>query len=227
MSLCASVPRWPLLAALLLEVSLAGCGGSKGLVPVEGRVTFGGGDPPGAGYLYFVPREMSTDRKKDTAGSMPGTALFTAAGRFRAMTFIEGDGLRPGTYEVRVECAPAPIKPLDAETHHAPVRNLVPQAFQPPDLIVPHSSPRPVRYDIDVRYDPSTSWREAVSAGDGAGPPTTVSPAVLPTADPGSARRLDGQQAARRRPMSSPRPVADRPRPQHPRRTTGWAARTS
>lgn len=143
--------RWPPLAAALLAVSLAGCGGSKGLVPVEGRVTFGGSDPPGAGYLFFVPREMSTNRKKDTAGSLPGTALFKADGSFRATTFVDGDGLRAGSYEVRIECAAAPSKPLDAKSHDLPAKELVPAGFQPPDLVVPPSGPRPVRYDLDVR----------------------------------------------------------------------------
>jgi hypothetical protein len=148
---CPTTSRWRFLAAALLAAGLAGCGGSKGLVPVEGRVTFGGGKPPGAGYLFFVPREMSTNRKKDAEGALPGTALFTPAGSYRATTFTEGDGLRPGTYEVRVECAAAPAKPLDAKTHDLPAKELVPAAFQPPDLVVPPSGPRPVRYDLDVR----------------------------------------------------------------------------
>ena len=127
-----------------------GCG-SKGLVPVEGRVRFGGGNPPGPGYLYFVPREMSKNLRQDPTGPLPGTALFMQAGYFRATTFTDGDGLRPGTYEVRVECTAAPKKPLDLKTHDAALPDLVPQAFQPPDLVVPASGPRPVRYDLDVR----------------------------------------------------------------------------
>lgn len=140
-----------LLAPALLAAGLAGCGDSKGLVPVEGRVTIGGGNPPGPGYLFFVPREMSTDRKQDTTGSLPGTALFKPDGSFQATTFTDGDGLRPGTYEVRIECSAAPTKPLDAKTHDLPAKELVPAAFQPPDLVVPASGPRPVRYDLDVR----------------------------------------------------------------------------
>ena len=127
-----------------------GCG-SKGLVPVEGRITFGGTSPPGPGYLFFVPREMSKNLKQDRTGSLPGTALFMQDGAFRATTFTDGDGLRPGTYEVRVECSAAPTKPVDVKTHDAASKDLVPQAFQPPDLVVPPSGPRPVRYDLDVR----------------------------------------------------------------------------
>jgi len=128
----------------------AGCG-SKGLVPVEGRVTFGGKSPPGPGYLFFVPREMSTNLKQDATGSLPGTALFLQDGAFKATTFTDGDGLRPGTYEVRVECSAAASKPVDVKTHDAVPRDLVPAAFRPADLVVPPSGPRPVRYDLDVR----------------------------------------------------------------------------
>jgi hypothetical protein len=148
---CPGTTRWRFLAAALAAACLTGCGGSKGLVPVEGQVTFSGGNHPGAGYLFFVPREMSTNRKKDADGALPGTALFAADGSFRATTFTEGDGLRPGSYEVRIECAAAPTTPLDAKTHDLPAKALVPAAFQPLDLVVPPSGSRPVRYDLDVR----------------------------------------------------------------------------
>jgi hypothetical protein len=42
-------------------------------------------------------------------------------------------------------------KPLDTKTHDLPATELVPAAFKPPDLVVPASGPRPVRYDLDVR----------------------------------------------------------------------------
>lgn len=142
---------WPVFAVALLAAGLTGCSGSKGLVPVEGRVTFGGSDPPGAGYLFFVPREMSKNRRQDREGSLPGTALFAPDGNFRATTFTDGDGLRAGSYEVRIECAAAPSKPLDAKSHDLAAKELVPAGFQPPDLVVPPSGPRPVRYDLDVR----------------------------------------------------------------------------
>jgi hypothetical protein len=141
---------WRILTVAAALVGATGCG-SKGLVPVEGRVRFGGKSPPGPGYLFFVPREMSKNLKQDRTGALPGTALFMRDGGFRATTFTDGDGLRPGAYEVRVECSAAPTKPVDLTTHDAAARDLVPQAFQPPDLVVPASGPRPVRYDLDVR----------------------------------------------------------------------------
>jgi len=96
----------------------------------------------------------SSIRNTSAASSASGGASrrpATAAPPARATTFTEGDGLRPGTYEVRIECAAAPARPLDAKTHDLPAKELVPAAFQPPDLVVPPSGPRPVRYDLDVR----------------------------------------------------------------------------
>lgn len=135
---------------LFVGAGLAGCSNSKGLVPVEGRVRFSGGQPPVAGMLFFVPREMSTNLARDRTGPLPGTGLFLTDGSFQAGTFVLGDGLRPGTYEVRIECA-AEEAATGVDPHHAPRQSYVPEAFRPPDLVVPASGPRPVRYDLDVR----------------------------------------------------------------------------
>jgi hypothetical protein len=138
-------------ATVAVLATTAGCGNSKGLVPVEGRVTFAGKEPAGPGYLYFVPRELSTNLRQDRAGPLPGTALFLADGRYRAGTFTPGDGLRPGTYEVRIVCAMKSTSPVDPATVHNTVESdLVPTGFTPPDLTVPHSGVRPVVYDLDV-----------------------------------------------------------------------------
>jgi hypothetical protein len=143
-------PRFGLIASLVLGASLTGCN-SKGLVPVEGRVTFVGKDPQTVGYLYFVPREMSTDKLQDRTGPLTGTAQFGLNGFFRGTTFRDGDGLRPGTYEVRLQCEGRPAGHLSPEqAHDAPRRSLVPRGFAAPDLVVPTSGPRPVRYDLDV-----------------------------------------------------------------------------
>jgi len=124
---------------------------SKGLVPVEGRVTFAGKAPQAVGYLDFVPREMSTDKLKDLTGPLPATGQFGTDGTFRGTTFNDGDGVRPGTYEVRIECEGRPPANLSPEqSHDAPRPSLVPKGTKPPDLVVPASGPRPVRYDIDL-----------------------------------------------------------------------------
>lgn len=141
---------WPLVAATVLAAA-AGCGSSKGLVPVEGRVTFAGKQPPASGYLYFVPREMSVNERQDKTGALPGSALFNDDGAYWAGTFKPGDGLRPGTYEVRVECSSrgGDKRPSD-DSHSAPALSLVPSSFMAPDLVVPPSGSPTVRFDIDV-----------------------------------------------------------------------------
>ncbi len=78
--------------------------------------------------------------------SPAGPAIFLQDGTFRAGTFKPGDGLRPGTYEVRLECSIATSK-----DHDGGGRSLVPSDFTPPDLVVPSTGSRPVRYDVDVR----------------------------------------------------------------------------
>lgn len=143
-------PKTSLIGSLLLAAAVMGCN-SKGLVPVEGRVTFGGQPPPAIGYLYFVPRDMSINNREDRTGPLQATALFAADGTFHGTTFTDGDGLRPGTYEVRMECEGPPAGSLSPEAaHNAPVNSLVPSGFTPPDLVVPASGPRPVRFDLDV-----------------------------------------------------------------------------
>lgn len=136
---------WLVFAAAVVG-SAIGCGQSKGLVPVEGRVTFSGKQPPASGYLYFVPREISVDERQDRVGPLPGAALFLQDGLFRAGTFTPGDGLRPGIYEVRLDCSATP-----SIAHDALSASLVPRDFTPPDLVVPAKGPRPVRYGLNVR----------------------------------------------------------------------------
>ena len=68
------------------------------LVPVEGTITYGGGDWPVPGTLAFTPIERKADFPL-----RPGWANFGADGKFQATTFKEGDGLVPGAYQVAVE----------------------------------------------------------------------------------------------------------------------------
>lgn len=146
------VPQlWAIVAAVALAAA-AGCGNSKGLVPVEGRVTFSGKQPSASGYLYFVPREMSVNERQDRIGPRLGTAIFLQDGTFRAGTFMPGDGLRPGTYEVRIECAATAADNADRKaTHDAASPTLVPAGFTPPDLFVSSTGGHRVVYDLDVK----------------------------------------------------------------------------
>jgi len=141
---------WASVAAAALAAA-AGCGDTKGLVPVEGRVTFAGKRPDGPGYLYFVPRELSTNLRQDRAGPLPGTALFLADGQFRAGTFIAGDGLRPGSYEVRIVRSAKDTGNARHAHDDVPESSPMPAGFVPPDLVVSPQMAPPIRYDLDVK----------------------------------------------------------------------------
>lgn len=136
----------PLVACATL---LIGCGPDFGTVPVQGRVTFQGADPPGLGYLYFVPAADGPPRA-DGSGQRSGSAMWLKDGNFRAGTFRADDGLRPGTYTVRIECILSDTtSPASPDRESAGV-SAVPAGFRPPDLVVPADARGPVRYDLDV-----------------------------------------------------------------------------
>lgn len=129
--------------AMVGTVVTLGCGPSRGVVPVEGRITFAGGPPPAPGYIYFTPVDMQAD--ETGSEPRPATAIFMADGEFRATTFRDGDGLRPGAYEARVECNAV------VGGSHGSARSAVPEGFAPPTIDVPASGPSPVRIAIDVK----------------------------------------------------------------------------
>ena len=146
--------RWFwLFVVFAAGVVAPGCGDSKGLIRVTGQVSFGGKSPPAVGYVYFVPRAMSTNQRRDRSGPLVGTAIFSKDGAFAAGTFTTGDGLRPGTYEVRVACESADARRHtgSSDVHTTANRSLVPAGCTLPDLIVPSNSRKPLQFDIDVR----------------------------------------------------------------------------
>lgn len=137
--------------AAAVAIAAAGCGRDFGTVPVTGRVTFGGGPPPAAGYLFFVPQGDDPQRA-DGTGPRSGSTRWAADGTFSVSTFRAADGLRPGTYRVRMECmGGAPQSDTDAEGRPTAAPSAVPAGFRPPDLVVPADARGPVRYDLDVR----------------------------------------------------------------------------
>ncbi len=117
-------PRlWPaaILVALASLLVLTGCRPSgEALVPVSGKITYGGGPWPCAGMLFFTPAQSA-----DAVTVRPGWARFAVDGTFHATSFNEGDGLFPGRYRVAVRCWPpsaasgeAPaqaVSPVDAK----------------------------------------------------------------------------------------------------------------
>jgi hypothetical protein len=104
---CPLVARRVLLTvALFCTGIIAGCGdGSPRTVPVSGTITFGGGEWPAAGSLFFMVVESADGFPKKS-----GSAEFDKDGRFVAKTFADGDGLIPGRYLVGVNCWAEPYE---------------------------------------------------------------------------------------------------------------------
>lgn len=143
MSILAMPRRGLAISSALIFLAVAGgCDASRGVVPVAGTIRFAGKAPPSRGYVYFVPLEPSAAESDDAPRS--GTALFQPDGSFEVTTFREGDGLRPGRYEARVDCS------FPAEAHAA-AKSAVPASFKPPEITIPPTGRRPVVVEIDVR----------------------------------------------------------------------------
>ncbi len=104
------------------------------LTPVSGRVTYGGGDWPAVGELYFatIAGEAGVPRR-------PGRAAFGTDGRFKASTFRPGDGLYPGEYRVNIECWKSPPSAYTRSPGESYVPELAPEDL--PRIIVPQNSP--------------------------------------------------------------------------------------
>jgi len=143
MSIFARAQSGLVTTSVVMMLAIAvGCDSSRGVVPVAGTIRFAGKAPPNSGYVYFVPLDPSAAESDDAPRS--GTALFTKDGSFEVSTFREGDGLRPGRYEARVDCS------LPAEAHAA-AKSAVPGSFKPPEVTIPEQGSRPVVVEIDVR----------------------------------------------------------------------------
>ena len=101
MKLAVSLSRcrvlWGLLACCL---AMVGCGRSGvEVVPVEGKITYGGGSWPVGGNLMFAPVSVAEGQPRRSA-----VATFDTEGNFRATSFHPGDGLVPGEYQAAIEC---------------------------------------------------------------------------------------------------------------------------
>jgi hypothetical protein len=140
--LCPVICMGALAAAVCVAVG-AGCQKSPlELVPVQGRILYGGGQWPAGGTILFLPEEPMSGHTYH-----PGTANFGTDGRFSAGTFRAGDGLVPGTYVVRVECWKVP-----PTMGGPPPESYLPPAYlrgekSLPNLVVPADSRR-----VDVDY---------------------------------------------------------------------------
>ena len=115
------------------------------VVPVRGKVTFGGGDWPKPGILYF-----NIDRPAEGLPGRPAMGRFGTDGYLTVTTFSQGDGLIPGHYKIGVECWEVPPS-MDSPR---PAKSYVPARYQSPKdsglevTVVPGQ--RVVEVDFDV-----------------------------------------------------------------------------
>lgn len=127
-------------ACVSIAMLMSGCAKSDRpkTIPVTGLITKDGQPPEYLGALFFAPIEVEEGYPK-----RPGRALFEQGGEFAATSYVDGDGLVPGTYRVRVECWKKPPGMGSAGVSY------VPKGFEAPDLVVPLTE-RSVTYDLDL-----------------------------------------------------------------------------
>lgn len=129
--------------ALAMFGAIGGCSDSGlPIVPVNGKITFAGGQCPAAGSISFIPVEVEPGLPR-----RPGSATFLQDGAFAVTSFQEGDGLLPGKYSVSITCLsgmPDPRKPdpWDAVSY-------VPKDFKIADVQVARDSD-PIELAFDV-----------------------------------------------------------------------------
>jgi hypothetical protein len=130
-----------------LLLIIAGCGSSgPRAVPVQGKITLGGGEWPKPGVLYFTSTEPAAGFPR-----RPGTAKFDKTGAFVVSTAGAGDGLYPGKYAVAVECWEVPPS-MDPKA--PPRRGVADRKYESAQssgltLNVPEGS-GPIHVDFDV-----------------------------------------------------------------------------
>jgi hypothetical protein len=129
-----------LIALAVLEVGVLGCntGSDKPLVPVRGRVTYGGGDWPMPGTIIFTPIESL-----GPTPARPGSARFGPDGKFIVGSYKPEDGLMPGRYVVTVSCFDPGLQIPQSEAEY------VPKDFDADELII-KAGQDPVELNFDV-----------------------------------------------------------------------------
>ena len=118
---------------------ITGCGNDRQMVPVTGRVTFGGREWPMAGSIGFTPNSLA-----DGVVARAGSANFGKDGNFVVGSYKPGDGLLPGVYRVKISC----VDPSDF-TKSPQELDIVPQDFQVDDLVV-EAGMGPIELSYDV-----------------------------------------------------------------------------
>lgn len=135
-----------LLVAACGLLALFGCGrGGPEVVPVRGKVTYGGGAWPKPGLLYFT-----TEQPAEGLPARPAMGRFGTDGNLTVSTFTKGDGLIPAHYKIGVECWEVP----PSMESSLPPKSYVPRAYQSPLAsgleVTVKSGQRVVEIDFDV-----------------------------------------------------------------------------
>jgi hypothetical protein len=116
------------------SAAILGCGNDREMIPVSGRITYGGGSWPKSGNITFAPLEAS-----GSTPLRPGAGAFKEDGAFVVGSYRPGDGLRPGKYHVIVSC-------VDVDTG-VKIEH-VPADFKTEELVI-----EPGQDDIELNFD--------------------------------------------------------------------------
>jgi hypothetical protein len=140
-----------LLAVLSLAVH-SGCGPSRPqTVPVSGKVTYGGGNWPAKGTIYFLANKAAPGFPL-----RPGQAEFQPDGSFTAQTFDGVAGLMPGTYSIRIDCWEVPPsmegRPSKSFLAASMADGVVKEQGAPKELVIaPGDPPQTLILDVPKR----------------------------------------------------------------------------
>jgi hypothetical protein len=133
-----------LLGALMVAIivcSLIGCGEKgPGLIPVTGKVTYGGGDWPKPGNINFNPVEPAEGFPR-----LNGTAEFATDGSFTVKSSGDKMGLVPGKYMIALEC----WEEMRSMETNNPGKSYIPDGYQPEQVeISVGESKKEVTFDV-------------------------------------------------------------------------------
>jgi hypothetical protein len=140
------IPSQPQAAALFVVAIVAavmptaGCDSGLPLVPVRGKVTFNGAQPPAAGVVSFAPLAVAEGLPR-----RPGRATFDTDGEFQASSFQPGDGLVPGRYGVTITCQ----KSASSDQVDPQQFSYVRRGYQAPEVVV-EAGKQEIQVDFDV-----------------------------------------------------------------------------
>jgi hypothetical protein len=129
-----------MILCLLFFSLLLGCGEKgPGLIPVTGKVTYGGGAWPVAGNINFNPVEPAEGFPR-----LGGTATFNPDGAFTVKSTGDKYGLVPGKYSINIEC----WEVLPSMETNNPGKSYVPEGFQHEIEIKPGEKKKEVTIDV-------------------------------------------------------------------------------